>query len=48
MIKDKPDMGIGGSHDFMIKVEQDGKVLTKVVMNTKVVYPDDSSGTGRS
>ena len=36
---------MGGSHDFMIKVEKDGKVVTDVVMNTKVIFPDGKSET---
>jgi len=31
---------MGGSHDFMIKIEKDGKVVNDVMMNTKVIYPD--------
>ena len=30
----------GGSHNFMIKVEQNGKILEDVVINSKVIYPD--------
>jgi len=30
----------GGSHNFMIKVEKDGKVLNDAVINSKVVYPN--------
>jgi len=30
----------GGSHNFMIKVEKDGKALEDVVINSKVIFPD--------
>ena len=30
----------GGSHNFMIKVEKDGKALKDVVINSKVVHPN--------
>jgi len=30
----------GGSHNFMIKVEHNGKVLEDVVINSKVIFPD--------
>ena len=30
----------GGSHNVMIKVEQNGKVLQDVVINSKVIFPD--------
>ena len=30
----------GGSHNFMIKVEQNGKALQDVVINSKVIFPD--------
>ena len=40
VMKAKPGKEMGGSHDFMIKVEKNGKVQTNVIMNTKVVYPD--------
>jgi hypothetical protein len=39
VMKAKPGKKMGGSHDFMIKVEKDGKALTDIVMNTKVVHP---------
>ena len=39
----KPGKQMGGSHDFMIKVEQDGKALTDILMNTKVVHPNGKS-----
>lgn len=45
VMKAKPGKEMGGSHDFMIKVEKDGKALTDVVMNTKVVYPNGQSET---
>jgi len=46
--KAKPGKEMGGSHDFMIKVEQAGKALTDVVMNTKVVHPNGKSETKKA
>ena len=43
VMKAKPGKEMGGSHDFMIKVEKDGKVLTNIIMNTKVINPDGTS-----
>ncbi len=34
---------MGGSHDFMIKIEKDGKVLRDVVANSKVIHPTNQS-----
>lgn len=42
IMKAKPGKEMGGSHDFMIKVEKDGKAMT-VPMNTKVIYPNGES-----
>jgi len=39
---------MGGSHDFMIKVEKDGKVLSNIVMNTKVKHPSGESETKKT
>lgn len=47
IMKAKPGKEIGGSHDFMIKVEKDNKALTNVAINTKVVHPDGSSESKR-
>jgi len=33
----------GGTHNFMIKVERDGKVLKDVKINSKVVHPNGDS-----
>jgi len=33
----------GGSHNFMIKIEKDGKVENKIVINSKVVQPNGES-----
>jgi len=30
----------GGSHNLMIKIEQHGKVVDRVRINSKVIYPD--------
>lgn len=40
VMRAQPGKEMGGSHDFMIKVEKDGKVVNDVKMNTKVIYPD--------
>lgn len=39
----KPGMGHGGSHNLMIKIEQDDAVLDDVLINSKVIYPDGGS-----
>ncbi len=36
---------MGGSHDFMIKVEKNGKALDNITMNTKVVHPNGKEET---
>lgn len=41
----KDGMGHGGSHNLMVKVEQDGKALTNVLVNSKVFHPNNSSET---
>ena len=33
----------GGSHNVMIKIEQKGKVLDGVKINSKIIYPDGKS-----
>lgn len=33
----------GGSHNFMVKVEKDGKALKDVVINSKVVHPNKNT-----
>ena len=48
VMKAKPGKEMGGSHDFMIKVEKDGKALTNIAMNTKVVHPDGKSETKKT
>lgn len=35
-------MNHGGTHNLMIKIEQQGKVLKGVKVNSKVIYPDGS------
>ncbi len=47
IMKAKPGKEMGGSHDFMIKIEKAGKALTDVAINTKVVHPDGSSESKR-
>ncbi|NOY71474.1 MAG: hypothetical protein GXP14_03725 [Gammaproteobacteria bacterium] len=48
VMKAKPGKEMGGTHDFMIKVEKNGKVLTNLVMNTKVKHPNGSSETKKT
>ncbi len=48
IMKAKPGKEMGGSHNFMIKVEKDGKALTNLVMNTKVKHPNGSSETKKA
>ncbi len=48
VMKAKPGKEMGGSHDFMIKVEKDGKALTNIVMNTKVIHPNGQSETKKT
>lgn len=48
VMKAKPGKEMGGSHDFMIKVEKEGKALTNVTMNTKVVHPSGKSETKKA
>lgn len=40
-----PGMMHGGSHNFMIKIEKDGKVVNDVKLNTKVIFPDGNAQT---
>ena len=40
VMKAEPGMEMGGSHDFMIKVEKDGVAIKKLVARSKVIYPD--------
>ncbi len=48
VMKAKPGKEMGGSHDFMVKVEKDGKALTGLTMNTKVVHPSGESETKKA
>ena len=41
----KKGMEHGGSHNLMIKIEQNGKALTEVKINSKVVHPDGKAET---
>ena len=38
-----PDMEHKGSHNFMINIEHDGKVLDDVAINSKIIAPDGKS-----
>ena len=48
VMKAKPGKEMGGTHDFMVKVEKDGKALTNIPMNTKVVHPNGKSETKKT
>lgn len=37
----QPGKEMGGSHDFMIKIEKAGKVVRDVVANSKVIHPNN-------
>ncbi|HHS83824.1 MAG TPA: hypothetical protein ENK38_02730 [Gammaproteobacteria bacterium] len=41
----KKGMEHGGSHNLMIKIEQNGKALTDVKINSKVVHPNGKAET---
>ena len=43
VMKAKPGKKMGGSHDFMIKVEKGGMTLSSIAMNTKVIHPNGIS-----
>jgi len=40
VMKANDGMRHGGSHNFMVKVEKNGKTLKDVVINSKVIYPN--------
>ncbi|SIS65565.1 hypothetical protein [Neptunomonas antarctica] len=42
VMKADEGMGHGGSHNMMIKVEQQGAMVKNLKINSKVVYPDGS------
>ncbi len=41
----QPGKEMGGSHDFMVKIEQGVKVVTDAQVNSKVIHPDGKSET---
>jgi hypothetical protein len=43
VMKARPGKEMGGSHDFMIKVEKAGMTLSSIAMNTKVIHPDGTA-----
>jgi len=45
VMKAKEGMGHGGSHNFMIKVEEGGKALQNLTINSKVVHPNGDAET---
>ena len=40
VMKAMPDMEMGGSHDFMIKVKKDGAAVKKLIARSKVIHPN--------
>jgi len=48
IMKAQPGKEMGGSHNFMIKVEKDGKALSNIAMNTKVKHPSGKSETKKT
>jgi hypothetical protein len=42
-MKAKEGMQHGGTHNFMVKVERDGKALTDLTVNSKVTHPNGKS-----
>jgi len=47
IMKAKKGEEMGGSHNFMIKIEKDGKALNNVTINTKVVHPNGKAESKR-
>lgn len=45
VMKGTDHMEHGGSHNLMIKIEQEGKALTGLAVNSKVTHPDGNSET---
>ena len=45
VMKAKTGGEMGGSHDFIVKVEKDNQPVAGVSINTKVVHPDGSAET---
>lgn len=43
VMKVSPEMEHGGSHNFMVKIEKDDRILDEVVVNSKVIAPDGES-----
>jgi len=43
--KAKAGMEMGGSHDFMVKIEKDGKAVTNAQVNSKAIHPDGRGET---
>jgi len=39
----KAGMRHGGSHNFMVKIERGGKVITDAMVNSKVIHPNGAS-----
>jgi len=45
IMKAKEGKRHGGTHNFMLKVKQDGRILTDITANSKVVHPNGSAQT---
>jgi len=40
VMKAQPGKEMGGTHDFMVKIEKDGKAITDLAVNSKAIHPD--------
>jgi len=43
VMKVEQDMQHGGTHNFLVKIEKNGKALSDLMINSKVTYPNDKS-----
>ncbi len=48
VMKAAPGKEMGGTHNFMIKVEKEGAVLNNLVMNTRVKHPSGKAETKKA
>lgn len=43
IMKVSPDVKLAGDHNFMVKIENQGKILGDVTINSKIIYPSGRS-----
>lgn len=43
VMKAQPGKEMGGSHDFMVKIEKGGRLVSDVQINSKAIHPDGRS-----